>query len=161
MGLAFDLIPAEVHLSCLVGTASSRSPALGRLLWPLTVHSGLARHTLASRPRGPPRSYTNRGTQWVFVTGRSFWIYSLIITWRWGREHKTAQAWPALWSFDLPTNGDDVPHFRPKTFSLKSVVPQFWPVFSGHEELCLEVLKRTDNASVGDTNHVLCVFCTK
>lgn len=56
MGLALDLVPAEVHVSCLVRAASSQSSALCPLLLPLTVHCGLARHTVASRPRGPPRS---------------------------------------------------------------------------------------------------------
>lgn len=56
VGLALDLAPAEVHVSGLVRTASSQSPALGPLRLPLTVHRGLARHAAASRPRGPPRS---------------------------------------------------------------------------------------------------------
>ena len=62
VGLAFDLVPAEVHFSCLVQAASSQFPALGPLLLPLTVHCGLARHTVASRPRGPPRSYRQKET---------------------------------------------------------------------------------------------------
>lgn len=64
VGLAFDLVPAEVHVSCLVRAPSSQSPALCPLLLPLTIHSGLARHTVASRPRGPSRSYeTQKKTQ--------------------------------------------------------------------------------------------------
>lgn len=54
--LAFDLIPAEVHFSCLIRATPSQSPTLGPLLLPLTVHCGLAWHTVASRPRRPPRS---------------------------------------------------------------------------------------------------------
>lgn len=57
VGLALDLVPAEVHFSCLVGAATFQSPALGALLLALTVRRGLARHTVASRPQGPPRSW--------------------------------------------------------------------------------------------------------
>lgn len=53
---AFDLIPAEVHFSCLIRATPSQSPTLSALLLPLTVHCGLAWHTVASRPRRPPRS---------------------------------------------------------------------------------------------------------
>lgn len=56
VGLALDLVPAEVHVSRLVRAAPSQPPALRPVLLPVTVHRGLARHAVASRPRGPPRS---------------------------------------------------------------------------------------------------------
>lgn len=56
VGLALDLVPAEVHVSRLVRAAPSQPPALRPVLLAVTVHRGLARHAVASRPRGPPRS---------------------------------------------------------------------------------------------------------
>lgn len=74
VGLALDLVPAEVHVSRLVRAASSQPPALRPVLLPVTVHRGLARHAVASRPRGPPRSCdtqeigrVKKGTQMIHI----------------------------------------------------------------------------------------------
>lgn len=54
VGFALDLVPAQVHV--VVGVLRAQPPALGGHLLPLRIHRRLAGHTVASRPRGPPRS---------------------------------------------------------------------------------------------------------